>query len=233
MQDLSLVLYLNNCPNCGSSEEYFKLHAFVERHVYDIEKDIDGSNYIKDLVIEVLRIKCKNCNVTFRDLPPFLIKYKRYHADILLDSAKMYLHNPEITYRDLSKKESKPVFHEPSFQVLPNNGCNQTFIDGVEINDKTLSHTVFHKCISTLSLMLPFLYIRLKKLQCLDTFVKQYKTILFEISFLKYRNKKRHEELKNASEFLYLHDFLKPKLEYFTFTELGTQYFKRSEKIPP
>jgi hypothetical protein len=92
--DLSLNEY--DCPKCGAKHST-KYYSHYERHVATLEKDalftileeqgeidaeavlggITGGLY-NDVILDILRVKCKSCNATHAILPGDIVPYRRF-----------------------------------------------------------------------------------------------------------------------------------------------------------
>lgn len=76
-----------NCPYCNSSDVI--KWGFYQRSVCFIDKDNISYN-----IIDIQRVKCKNCNCTHALLPSFIVPYKQHALDIILYS----ISNDDISY---------------------------------------------------------------------------------------------------------------------------------------
>lgn len=74
------------CPNCGSSK--LIKWGYYSRNVCYID-----SNILKNKNITIKRVKCKGCGHTHALLPSFVIPYKIYLLDVIINS----LINKDVT----------------------------------------------------------------------------------------------------------------------------------------
>lgn len=96
-----------DCPRCHQQPEGFSRHDRRQRTIRCI---IEG--VVHKLLTLLARWRCPLCNQTFTVYPRFMLRYKRYVADTVLEKSATYVQDQAATYRSTIKEGSLPVAYD-------------------------------------------------------------------------------------------------------------------------
>lgn len=122
---------VTDCPVCHQRPAGFSRHDVRRRSLLCVTEGI-----VRRLVTFLVRWLCPLCNHTFTVYPRFMLRYKRYVADTVLDKSTAYVEDRAPTYRGTIKEGPLPVAYDATPGSLD---------DGRQLAPSTL-----HRWLSTL-----------------------------------------------------------------------------------
>jgi len=101
------------CPVCNTNPEHFKRHDARTRQLY-----IPVEQIIQTICCLLVRWRCPGCNKRILQYPDFVLPYKRYPLQTILDYASRYTENERATYQSVI--QSSPIgYPEDERQLTP------------------------------------------------------------------------------------------------------------------
>ena len=98
---------LTSCPHCNQSPPAFKPHDVRPRLLYVILDSV-----ISHVRILIERFKCTLCKQTFSYYPVFVLPYKRYTKDTILQLSRRYVEDDTMTYQKAVQEDGASIAHE-------------------------------------------------------------------------------------------------------------------------
>ena len=89
------------CSNCNETADSFKPHETRDRQFYVVVDNM--VNVVSGLLI---RWECPKCGKTFTDYPDFILPYKCYTLQTIIEYTKMYVEDDTTTYRKIIQQNS-------------------------------------------------------------------------------------------------------------------------------
>ena len=120
-----------DCPVCHKHPAGFSRHDVRRRSLLCVIEGI-----VSKLVTFLARWLCPLCNRTFTVYPRFMLRYKRYVADTVLDKSTTYVEDHAATYRSTIKEGPLPI----AYDATP----------GSPDDGRQLAHSTLHRWLTTL-----------------------------------------------------------------------------------
>ncbi|MDY6824029.1 MAG: DUF6431 domain-containing protein [Thermodesulfobacteriota bacterium] len=88
------------CPACKTLSEYFKRHDARKRQLL-----VPVAQIIRTMCCFLVRWRCPGCNKRLPQYPDFMLPYKRYPRQAIMEHVAQYVENDQSSYRDILKGE--------------------------------------------------------------------------------------------------------------------------------
>jgi len=136
------------CPYCHSSDVI--KWGFYKRGIYFIDKD-----NISYKIVDIQRVKCKNCNQTHALIPYFIVPYKQHTLDVILSSISNddISYNYEISFDTVMKWKHQFNMFLPFLKTMFDNISELAIIDKLKSNIFYYYHLFFIKNNSLLMML--------------------------------------------------------------------------------
>jgi hypothetical protein len=120
-----------DCPVCHQRPAGFSRHDVRRRSLLCVIEGI-----VSKLVTFLVRWLCPLCSRTFTVYPRFMLRYKRYVADTVLDKSTTYVGDHAASYRGTIKEGPLPIAYDAT-AGSPDDG-------------RQLAHSTLHRWLTTL-----------------------------------------------------------------------------------
>jgi hypothetical protein len=89
------------CPVCNTSSDHFKRHDARKRQLL-----VPVEQIVQIICCFLVRWRCSGCNKRLPQYPDFILPYKRYPRQTVMEYAAQYVENDQASYRDILKRKA-------------------------------------------------------------------------------------------------------------------------------
>lgn len=172
-----------SCPKCGETPECFKLHEIRSRSFRVVQE-----RSVLKVGSFVCRWKCPVCKQTSIDYPSFALPYKRYVKATILDCGAKYVHEDNVSYRQVAcSNEGLPTCYESA--------------DLQDVDERQFRPSTVHRWITGLSGLCRTLRTAFQLIRQTSPTCGAFRRIL-AVPIWKYRSDKRRKQLGTCHRLL-------------------------------